>query len=171
LLLSACVAAGAAAQASDSLSVARRVVAATSLAAKEYAVGVPPGGRRVFAPAEVEEAKQFLDGARADVGGLPSAVRATADSGLVALRALIERVAPPDSVAERAATLVQRIAAAAGGGGRLTPSRCAPPRWPVGRRSTRSSAGSVMARRGGAMGPRRGTWRARRPRVSPTARR
>src|SRR5207244_4027092 len=75
LLLSACVAAGAAAQASDSLSVARRVVAATSLAAKEYAVGVPPGGRRVFAPAEVEEAKQFLDGARGD-GGRRGAVRA-----------------------------------------------------------------------------------------------
>src|SRR5690348_17984477 len=101
------------AQANDSLSVARRIVAATSLAAKEYATGVPAHGGRVVAPAEVDEARQFLDGARAEVAGLPTAVRAAADSGLVALRALIGRVAPPDSVAERAATLVQRIAAAA----------------------------------------------------------
>jgi len=129
LLLSVCVAAlpaaPAAAQGSDSLSVARRIVAATSLAAKEYATGVPARGGRVLAPAEVDEAKQFLDGARADVGGLPAAVRAATDSGLVALRALIERVAPPDSVAERAATLVQRIAAAAGGA--LDPFPLRPP--------------------------------------------
>ena len=115
LLLSVCVAAGAAGQANDSLAVARRIVAATSLAAKEYANGVSPRGGRVTAPAEVEEAKQFLDGARAEIGGLPSAVRDAADHELAALRGMLERVAPPDSVAERAAILVQRIAAAAGG--------------------------------------------------------
>src|SRR3989442_9181624 len=129
LLLSVCVAAlpaaAAAAQGSDSLSVARRIVAATSLAAKEYATGVPARGGRGLAPAEVDEAKQFLDGARADVGGLPAAVRAATDSGLVALRALIERVAPPHSVAQRAAPLGQRIAAAAGGA--LDPFPLRPP--------------------------------------------
>jgi len=125
LLLSVCVAAGAAGQANDSLAVARRIVAATSLAAKEYATGVPARGGRMTAAAEVDEARQFLDAARLDVGGLPSGVRAAADSGLGALQAMIARAAPPDSVAERAATLVQRIAAAAGGA--LDPYPARPP--------------------------------------------
>jgi high-affinity iron transporter len=127
LLLSTCVAAGAAAQATDSLAVARRVVAAASLAAKEYANGVAPRGGRVTAPEEVAEAKQFLDQARLDVGALPRAARARADSDLVALRAMLERVAPPDSVAARAATLVGRIAATVGGAIEAFPSH--PPSW------------------------------------------
>ncbi len=114
LLLSLCVAVRAAGQANDSLSVARRIVAAASLAAKEYAIGVAPGGGRVTAPEEVSEARQFVDQARLDVGLLPAAVRAAADSDLAALRALIERAAPPDSVAQRAGTLIQRIAAVTG---------------------------------------------------------
>src|SRR2546430_13510074 len=99
----------------DSLSVSRRIVAAASLAAKESAIGVAPLGGRVTAPAEVSEARQFLEQARLDVGSLPTAVRATADSDLAALEAMIDRVAPPDAVSRRAGTLVQRIAAAAGG--------------------------------------------------------
>jgi high-affinity iron transporter len=115
LLLSTCVAAGAPAQATDSLAVARRIVAAAALAAKEYANGVAPRGGRVTAPEEVAEATQFLDQARLDVGALPSAAQARADSDLIALRALLARVAPPDSVAARAATLIGRIAASVGG--------------------------------------------------------
>jgi len=116
---------GLASQAQDSLAVARRIVAAASLAAKEYAAGVAPRGGRVTAPAEVEEAKQFLDEARLDAPALPSAVRTVAASELSALRAMLERAAPPDSVAERAAMLVQRIAAAAGGA--LDPFPLRPP--------------------------------------------
>ena len=104
---------------------ARRIVAAASLAAKEYAAGVAPRGGRVTAPAEVEEAKQFLDQARLDTPALPSAVRTVAAAELSALRAMLERAAPPDSVAERAAMLVQRIAAAAGGA--LDPFPLRPP--------------------------------------------
>ena len=102
-------------QGTDSLSVARRTVAAASLAAKEYRTGIAPRGGRVTAPAEVSEAQQFLEQARLDVGSLPAAVRALADSELGALGAMIGRAAPPDSVADRAATLIQRIAAATGG--------------------------------------------------------
>src|SRR5690348_7137213 len=102
-------------QGTDSLSVARRTVAAASLAAKEYRIGVAPSGGRVTAPEEVSEAKQFVDQARLDVGSLPAAVRALADTELGALSAMMARAAPPDSVAERAGTLIQRIAAAAGG--------------------------------------------------------
>jgi high-affinity iron transporter len=115
LLLSACVAVRAAGQATDSLSVSRRIVAAASLAAKEYAIGVAPRGGRVTVPEEVSEARQFLEQAQLDVGSLPASVRAVADRDLSALRRMIDRVAPPDSVSQLAATLVQRIAAAAGG--------------------------------------------------------
>ncbi len=114
-MLSTCCAATLAAQREDSLTVARRVVAATALAAKEYAVGVPGRGRKVVAPAEVEEAKQFLDAAILDIPSLPAGARANADSGLHTLRAMLDRTAPADSVSRRAATLVQRIAAASGG--------------------------------------------------------
>jgi high-affinity iron transporter len=114
-MLNACAAATLAAQGGDSLAAARRVVAAASLAAREYGLGVAPQGGRVTAPAEVSEAKQFVEQARLDVGALPAAVRAAADADLAALRAMVERAAPPDSVARRADALVQRIAAAAGG--------------------------------------------------------
>ena len=113
--LSTLCAVASAAQRDDSLIVARRVVAATSLAAKEYANGVDPRGGRIVAAQEVEEAKLFLDAARLDGPGLPAAVRGLANTDLLALRAMVDRAAPPDSVAARAATLVQRIAAAAGG--------------------------------------------------------
>ena len=111
LLLSVCIAVRAAGQATDSLSVCRRIVAAASLAAKEYAIGVVPQGRRVTAPEEVSEARQFLEQAQLDVGSLPVAVRDVAGRDLQALRRMIERIAPPDSVSQAAATLVQRIAA------------------------------------------------------------
>src|SRR2546422_7682258 len=43
---------------------------------------------------------------------LPVRVRAVADTELAALRAMVERAAPPDSVMARANALVGRIAAA-----------------------------------------------------------
>src|SRR5207244_4586064 len=111
----ACLVAPAAGEATDSLSVSRRIVATASLAGTEYGVGVAPRGGRVTGPEEGSEARQFLEQARLDVGSLPSAVRAVADSDLARLEAMIDRVAPPDSVSQRAGTLIQRIAAAAGG--------------------------------------------------------
>ena len=98
----------------DSLAAARRVVAAASLAAKEYAGGVAPAGGRVTAPQEVEESKEFLDAAILDVPSLPAAARPAADSGLRSLRAMLDRAAPPDTVGAHAATLVQRLGAALG---------------------------------------------------------
>ncbi|HVH09086.1 MAG TPA: FTR1 family protein [Gemmatimonadales bacterium] len=120
-------AATAQAQANDSLAAARRIVAAASLAAKEYAVGVAPHGGRVTSSEEVFEAQQFLDQARLDVPGLPAGLRTPIDSGLVALRTMLERVAPPDSVARQAALVVGRIAARLGAGGGLEPLPTRPP--------------------------------------------
>ena len=127
MLFTACLTAAAAAQAPDSLRAVRRVVAATTLAAKEYALGVTPRGGRVTVPAEVEEAKLFVDQARLEVPLLPATVRAFADSELGAVRRLLDQLAPPDAVGRRTTALVQRIAAAAGDGGALEPSPGRPP--------------------------------------------
>jgi len=112
-----CVAAPLAGQATDSLSAARRVVAAVALAAKEYRVGVPGGGAagRVTAPEEVDEARQFIEQARFDVPFLPRAARAAADSGLARLLALFAATAPADSVDRVAEAVSDRIARSAGG--------------------------------------------------------
>ncbi len=110
-------------QGDDSLSAARRIVAAATLAAKEYAVGVAPGGARVVAAEEVAEAKLFLDQARFDAPFLPVAVREYGDSALTELRVMLDRVAPPDDVDTLVATLTARIAAAVGGALIPMPSR------------------------------------------------
>jgi len=87
----------------------RRVVAAAALAAKEYALGVTPGGGQVVLPEEVEEAKLFIQQARFDVPSMPAAVRSAADSGLAHLASLLDRLVPPDSVARAADALIRRI--------------------------------------------------------------
>jgi high-affinity iron transporter len=110
-------------QADDSLSAARRIVAAATLAAKEYAVGVAPGGAHVVAAEEVAEAKLFLDQARFDAPFLPSAVRGYGDSMLTELRVMLDRVAPPGDVDTLVAALTARIAAAVGGALIPMPSR------------------------------------------------
>jgi len=114
-------------QANDSLSAARRVVAAATLAAKEYASGVPAAGGRIDLPAEVDEAKQFIDQAHFDVPLLPVAVRAFSDSALRAFRALLERAAPPTAVLHLADLVASRIATAVGGTGALIPMPAQPP--------------------------------------------
>ena len=110
-------------QGNDSLSAARRIVAAATIAAKEYAVGVAPSGARVVAAEEVAEAKLFLDQARFDAPFLPLAVRGYGDSTLTELRVMLDRVAPPDDVNALVATLTARIAAAVGGALIPMPSR------------------------------------------------
>ncbi|HXV90646.1 MAG TPA: cytochrome c/FTR1 family iron permease [Gemmatimonadales bacterium] len=110
-------------QATDTLAVARRVVAATSLAAKEYALGVAEGGGRITQVEEVEEARLFIRNAREDVPHLPAAVRAAADSQLAAIAVLITALAPPADVERQADALTRAIAAAVGGAVDPTPRR------------------------------------------------
>jgi high-affinity iron transporter len=97
------------------LAVARRVVAAASLAAKEYALGVTPTGGQITQPEEVDEAKLFIQQAQFDVPGLPEAARVPAAHALTRIAEMLERLAPPDSVALVTDVLVGRITAAAGG--------------------------------------------------------
>jgi high-affinity iron transporter len=98
----------------DSLSVARRIVAAAQLAAKEYALGVPVQGGRVTDAEEVKEAGLFIQQARLDVHALPVASRGDADSALAAMVALVDRTAAPEQVSELAEALAGRLARSSG---------------------------------------------------------
>ena len=114
-MLTACLAQPLAGQAADSLASARRVVAAASLAAKEYALGVTPAGGQIVQPEEVDEARLFIQQAQFDVGSLPVDARVMASHALQRLSGMLDRLAPPDSVRLVADALVARITDAAGG--------------------------------------------------------
>jgi high-affinity iron transporter len=102
-------------QATDSLSAARRIAAATALAAKEYAMGVAPGGGRILQPEEVAEAKLFVEQARFDLPLLPQNLHPYADSAVARLLAMFDRLASEGQVLGLVDSLGSRIAAAVGG--------------------------------------------------------
>ncbi|HZE93435.1 MAG TPA: cytochrome c/FTR1 family iron permease [Gemmatimonadales bacterium] len=97
------------------MALARRVVAAASLAAKEYALGVTPTGGQIVQPEEVDEAKLFIQQAQYDVAGLPVSARVVAGHSLTRIAEMLNRLAPPDSVRLVTDVLISRITAAAGG--------------------------------------------------------
>ncbi|MGE5758971.1 MAG: FTR1 family protein [Gemmatimonadota bacterium] len=109
----------------DSATVARRVVAAAQLSAKEYALGVPSQGGRVTDDEEVKEARLFLQQARLDVHALPAAARGYADSALASMATLLDRSAAPAEVRTVAEALAGRLARSAGGA--LFPMPITPP--------------------------------------------
>jgi len=106
---------------------ARRVVAAASLAAKEYALGVVPAGGQITQPEEVDEAKLFIQQAQFDVPGLPVPARAKSQHALAQIAQLLESLAPPDSVNRATDSLVALITAAAGGPKVVEPLPARPP--------------------------------------------
>jgi high-affinity iron transporter len=112
-------------QATDSLSAARRVVAAVALAAKEYRTGVPGQPGRVALPAEVDEARQFIEQARFDVPYLPRLARAATDSALTRLLEMFAHAVAADSVDDVARAAGERIARVAGGA--IVPLPARPP--------------------------------------------
>jgi len=97
------------------LALSRRVVAAASLAAKEYALGVTPSGGQIVQPEEVDEAKLFIQQATFDVPRLPVGARVVAGHALTRIAEMLDRLAPPDSVRLVTDALISRITAAAGG--------------------------------------------------------
>jgi len=127
LLIIACLAQLLAGQATDSLALARRVVAAASLAAKEYALGVVPSGGQITQPEEVDEAKLFIQQAQFDVPGLPLPARAESQHALARIQQLLDSLAPPDSVTRATDSLVVLITAAAGGPKVVEPLPSRPP--------------------------------------------
>jgi high-affinity iron transporter len=96
------------AAAQDPAAVVRRVAATATLAAQEYRIGVVDG--RVVAPAEVEEARLFLQEARRSAGGLPSDSGADPVATVDSLLALVKRLAPPDTLDARVSALATGLA-------------------------------------------------------------
>jgi len=141
-------------QTTDSLAAARRVVAAASIAAKEYALGVPAEGGRVTEAGEVEESIQFLDQARYDLPLLPRSVQVFADSGLTALRALFVRTAPPDQARVLAEAISNRLAAAVGGAAVLVPEPTRPPSLARGAVVYRQQCAACHGEKGRGDGPK-----------------
>jgi high-affinity iron transporter len=103
------------------------VVAAASLAAKEYALGVVPSGGQITQPEEVDEAKLFIQQAQFDVPGLPLPARAESQHALARIQQLLESLAPPDAVTRATDSLVVLITAAAGGPKVVEPLPSRPP--------------------------------------------
>jgi high-affinity iron transporter len=97
------------------------------LAAKEYPLGVAPAGGQITQPEEVDEAKLFIQQAQFDIGGLPPAVRMEAQRALDHIGALLEQLAPPDSVRRATDSLVARVTLAVGGAAVLEPLPSNPP--------------------------------------------
>ena len=127
LVVAACLAQPLAGQATDSLALARRVIAAASLAAKEYALGVVPAGGQITQPEEVEEAKLFIQQAQFDVSGLPVTARTSSQQTLVRLAQMLDSLAPPEAVSRVTDSLVARVTAAAGGPRVVEPVPANPP--------------------------------------------
>jgi len=109
------------------LALTRRVVAAASLAAKEYALGVVPAGGQITQPEEVEEAKLFIQQAQFDVAGLPVAARAGSQRTLARLAQMLDSLAPPGAVSRVTDSLVAGITLAAGGPEVVEPLPVNPP--------------------------------------------
>jgi high-affinity iron transporter len=90
-------------------------VAAAELAAREYALGVPPEGGQVSDSEEVREARLFIEQSRRDLSVLPAPIRRYVDSTFAALTALLDRAAPPAEVRRLAQGLGDRLARDLGG--------------------------------------------------------
>ena len=88
---------------------ARRLANTVRLAAQEYRLGFQGG--RIVAPAEIEEARGFLDEASQAATGLPSDSRASATAAIERLKALIVATANPDSVDAGVTRLLEALAA------------------------------------------------------------
>jgi high-affinity iron transporter len=90
--------------AQDRAPAVRRVAATAQLAGQEYRIGIADG--RVISPAEVDEARLFLQESRRSAALLPAEARAGTLSQIDSLIQMIDRVASPDSVDSR----VRRLA-------------------------------------------------------------
>lgn len=100
------------APASSSAAAVRRLAATAQLAAQEYALGVVDG--RVVLPAEVEEARLFLEESKRSAGQLPPEWSGAAIKEIDAVLLLVERRAAPTEVASRVRRLTTTLSTALG---------------------------------------------------------
>jgi high-affinity iron transporter len=97
---------------SDPAPLVRRLAATAQLAAQEYRVGIVDG--RIVSPAEVDEARLFLQESRRSAAALPAKFREGAVARIDSVVALLERTALPDSIDARVRELTSTISAQLG---------------------------------------------------------
>ncbi|HEX5963197.1 MAG TPA: cytochrome c/FTR1 family iron permease [Gemmatimonadales bacterium] len=90
----------------------RRLAATAQLAAQEYRVGIVDG--RVVSPAEVDEARLFLQESRRSAAALPPAFRSAAMAGIDSVIKLVNRTASPDSIDARVRRLTSGLSTGLG---------------------------------------------------------
>jgi high-affinity iron transporter len=95
-------------QVQDQTPVVRRLAATAQLAAQEYRIGVQNG--RVIAPAEVAEARLFLQESRRSAVQLPPSMGSDAVVHLDSLIRLVDRAGSPDSLDAGVGLLTSSIA-------------------------------------------------------------
>jgi high-affinity iron transporter len=89
-----------------------RLAATAQLAAQEYRVGIVDG--RVVSPAEVDEARLFLQESRRSAAALPPAFRSAAMAGIDSVIKLVNRTASPDSIDARVRRLTSGLSTGLG---------------------------------------------------------
>jgi high-affinity iron transporter len=97
---------------SDPGPLVRRLAATAQLAAQEYRVGIVDG--RIVAPAEVDEARLFLQESRRSAAALPGQYGAEAVARIDSVVALLDRTASPDSIDARVRQLTSIVSAQLG---------------------------------------------------------
>ncbi len=97
---------------SDPAPVVRRLAATAQLAAQEYRVGIVGG--RVVSPAEIDEARLFLQESRRSAAALPASSSGSAMARIDSIIALIDGTASPDSVAAGVRRLTSAVSAELG---------------------------------------------------------
>ena len=127
----------------------RRVAATATLAAQEYRIGVVDG--RIVAPAEVDEARLFLEESRRAAASLAADSALDPVATLDSLLVVVERLGEPDSLESRVrsfvATLADRYAVSLDD----LPSR--PPDLALGAQVYRANCAGCHGDRGQADGP------------------
>jgi high-affinity iron transporter len=91
----------------DPAPVVRRLAATAQLAAQEYRVGIVDGD--VVSPAEIEEARLFLQESRRSATALPANLRDDVIAQIDSVILLVDRTAEPDSVDTRVRVLTRTI--------------------------------------------------------------
>jgi high-affinity iron transporter len=112
VLLSAMVAAPLRQGTQDQAPVVRRLAATAQLAAQEYRIGIANG--RVIAPAEVQEARLFLQEARRSAALLPRSLGSPAAAQIDSLVHLVDHTASPDTVDSRVLALTSALSRQSG---------------------------------------------------------
>jgi high-affinity iron transporter len=97
---------------SDPAPLVRRLAATAQLAAQEYRVGIVDG--RIVSPAEVDEARLFLQESRRSAAALPGRHGAEAVARIDSVVALLNRTASPDSIDARVRQLTSTVSAELG---------------------------------------------------------